>query len=283
MTENIQVFDNTMIKAFQSCPRYYYWRHIRHLTTRTKPLPLLFGIAIHEGMETYYKTNDDVKAIEAFAQSFGLVEGDDKRNLDNGARILASYMREYPIAAEPWEIVHVEKGFEIVLEEGLHYCGRIDMIIEWSNYGKLIVDHKTASWISDNYMKAHATDRQFSGYIVGMKQYFPKVYGAMVNVLEVPKTLKRDPKVQRELTTRSEVDQALWVVETKQIVAAIRKCEEATTWPMNAPFYCTAWNRLCDYFPLCTSKCHPDNARIPEEAYVVEEWLPFVSEGEAVR
>lgn len=278
--ENARAFDNTMIKAFQSCPRYYYWRHVRHLAPRARALPLEFGIALHEGMDAYYSTGKVEEAVQAFAERFAGTEGDDKRNLDNGARILINYAKSYPVEREPWKVLYVEKGFELILDtkKTIHYFGRMDMLIEWDPYGIVVVDHKTSSWISDNYMRAHATDRQFTGYILGATEYFPKVYGAMVNVLEVPKTMSRDPKVQRELVTRSEIDIALWVNETLQVVKQIDACAASDTWPTNAPFYCTAWNRLCDYFYLCTQHKHHETVRVPPEDFVEEPWLPFTSE-----
>lgn len=278
--EDISIFDNTMLKAFQSCPRYFYWRHVRHLAPTTMNIPLLFGIAIHAGLDAYYQTNDIVKVVEAFVSEFGATEGDDKRNLDNGVRILKNYVANHPIENEPWTVTEVEKVFEIVLDPAkkLHYFGRIDLIIDWPGYGILVVDHKTSSWISDNYMRAHAVDRQFTGYVVGMKEHYEKVYGAMINVLEVPKTMTRDPKVMREPTSRNQVDCALWVLETIQLVDQIESCHKNNRWPMNAPFYCTAWNRMCEYFELCNSHQHPEKVKIPTEIFEEKKWTPFQSE-----
>ena len=169
--DDVTVYDNTMVKAFMSCPRYFYWRHVRHLDTIGKSTPLVFGIAIHSALDAYYQNHLDegtqdeglVKMIEAFVADF-TIPGDDKRNLDNGIRILQNYISERPVKSEHWTVDSVEKVFEIVLdpERKIHFFGRIDLIIYWPGYGHIVVDHKTASWISDNYQKAHATDRQFT-------------------------------------------------------------------------------------------------------------------------
>jgi len=283
----ITVYDNTMIKAFLSCPRYFYWRHERHLDTLGKSIPLAFGIAMHSGLDAYFQAHLDEKnesdqvvaAIEAFVELF-TIPGDDKRNLDNGIRILQNYIKQHPVAKEHWAVEEVEKVFEIVLDptRRLHFFGRIDLIIHWPGYGHIVVDHKTASWISDNYMKAHATDRQFSGYVVAMGETYQKVYGAMVNILEVPKTLTREPKVVRELVTKNKYDKAIWTLDTLNLIEQIGHCRSKQVWPMNAPFYCTAWNRMCEYFDLCSSHQHPEDVSIDESRFVESPWTPFLSE-----
>jgi len=278
--KELTIYDNTMIKAFLSCPRYFYWRHERALSTQRVQIPLVFGIAIHAGLEKYYTTNGElVETIQAFVDNFK-IEGDDKRNLDNGVRILQNYAKNRPVGEEPWRVEDVEKVFEIVLdpEKGIHFFGRVDMVIYWPGYGHIVVDHKTASWISDNYMKAHTTDRQFTGYIVAMVEHYEKVYGAMINILEVPKTLTREPKLQRELVTRNKFDRATWVLETLALVEEIGVCRKKKVWPMNAPFYCTAWNRMCEYFDLCSSHAHPENVRVDDSLFKIDKWTPFVSE-----
>lgn len=286
---DVTVYDNTMIKAFQSCPRYFYWRHERNLDTLGMQIPLAFGIAMHSGLGAYFQTYLDklseseqiVAALEAFVVDF-TIPGDDKRNLDNGIRILQNYIKQHPAAREPWAVEEVEKVFEIVLdpERRIHFFGRIDLIIHWPGYGHIVVDHKTSSWISDNFMKAHAVDRQFSGYVVAMGEHYKKVYGAMVNVLEVPKTLTRDPKIQRELVTKNKFDKAIWTLDTLNLIEQIGHCRSKQVWPMNAPFYCTAWNRMCEYFDLCSSHQHPEDVRIDEDQFVEKPWTPFLSEVE---
>jgi len=288
-TEDVTVYDNTMIKAFLSCPRFFYWRHERHLDNIGRSVPLVFGIAIHAGLDAYFQSHLDgenetqqvVSAIEAFVELF-TIPGDDKRNLDNGVRILQNYIKQHPVAKEHWTVEAVESVFEIVLDpvRRIHFYGRMDLIIHWPGYGHIVVDHKTASWISDNYMKAHATDRQFTGYVVGVGETYKTVYGAMVNILEVPKTLTREPKTMRELVTKNKYDKAIWTLDTLHIIEQITRCREKQTWPMNAPFYCTAWNRMCEYFGLCSSHQHPEDVSIDESLFVKKAWTPFLSEVE---
>jgi hypothetical protein len=287
--DDVTIYDNTMIKAFLSCPRFFYWRHIRHLDTLSKGIPLHFGIAIHSGLDAYYQGHLDqigreqsiLAMIQAFVDDFK-IPGDEKRNLDNGVRILNNYVKNHPVENEFFKIEEVEKVFEIVLdpERKIHFFGRIDLIINWPGYGIIVVDHKTASWISDNYMKAHATDRQFAGYVVAMREHYEKVYGALINVLEVPKTLSRDPKTHRELVSKNKFDQATWVVETLNLVEQMGHCKATKVWPMNAPFYCTAWNRMCEYFDLCSSHQHPEDVIVDMDKFQIKEWTPFVSEVE---
>jgi len=221
-------------------------------------------------------------AIETFVDYFKDYSKyfDEKRNLDHGVELLTTYCNKYPLKNEPWTVIQVEHGFEIVLDPAnlIHYFGKIDLVIEWHPYGKLIVDHKTSSWMSDNIIRAYQTDRQFTGYIVGGQQYFDGIYGAMINTLEVTKVKSRAPHCSRELTTRSALDQALFILDTIEIIKQIDSSIETNSFPMSAPYNCTAYYSMCEYFPLCTSHKHPDDTRVPSEEYKEEIWLPFVSE-----
>ena len=50
-------YDNTRLTAFKRCPRYYYFRHLRDFVQEgSSAVPLVFGGAWHEAMDSIWKT-----------------------------------------------------------------------------------------------------------------------------------------------------------------------------------------------------------------------------------
>lgn len=49
------IWDATSLGTFRECPKKYYLQVIRGYTTKRAALALDFGIALHEGLELYYR------------------------------------------------------------------------------------------------------------------------------------------------------------------------------------------------------------------------------------
>lgn len=282
---DIRVFDNTMLDAFLRCPRYYYYRHVLCISGRGVKVAAQFGIALHAALDIHYTGGTLEEMIKKFSELFPY-EGDKYRTPEVGFRILTYYHDSYPVENEPFEVVHVEKPFEIILGQDktgkpLHYYGRIDLIGDWNGYGIIVADHKTTTVMNDAYMETKDPNRQFCGYIIAAEEYYDDVYGAMLNAIGIPRTNKTkespDPDVRREVTTRNKFDKAEWIKETRHIVDMLDSCQDSGVWPKHAPHACRKWNIPCTYMSLCKQKVLRENLRIYKSEFIEDVWNPLVN------
>lgn len=280
-----RLFDNQMLKDFQNCNRYGYWRHERDLSPTKVATALVFGIGIHASMATHYRGGDHRAVALAFKEvwvdEFDNPEGDDKRNLNNGIFILEAYIDEHPIEHEPFTVLDVERGFLIPFDEDIVYCGTMDLVVENKSSsgmkGVTVIDHKTTSMWSNIVTESVNPNRQFTGYILGLKSLYNEVYGAMLNSIFVNKT-KRN--VRRIPTQRSDMHLAQFVVETMEIVGQWDHCKESGFWPQSTE-YCIKWNRHCEYSKLCKQGKHITEVMIHPADFKVDPWDPIKERREA--
>ena len=76
---NLRLYDNTRLAAFRKCPRYYYYRHVRHWEALESKVALSFGKAWHAAMEYIWpaiirqddKTDIMKKGLPKMAGSLG--------------------------------------------------------------------------------------------------------------------------------------------------------------------------------------------------------------------
>ena len=279
---DIRVFDNTMLDAFLRCPRYYYYRHVLCITSRGVKIAAQFGIGIHAALDIHYMGGDLEQMVKTFLEHFKS-EGDRYRTPEVGISILSYYHDSYPVENEAFEVIHVEKPFEIILGttlrgKPLHYYGRIDLVGDLNHYGIVVIDHKTTTVMGDAYMESKDPNRQFCGYIIAADEYYENVYGAMLNAIGIPRVTKKDgikePDVRREVTTRSRWDKAEWVSDTRNIVESIDRCTETTVWPKHAPNACRKWNIPCSYMSLCKQKVLLPKVRIYSTEFTEDVWSP---------
>jgi hypothetical protein len=274
-----------MLDAYLRCPRYYYARHVLGITGRGVKIAAQFGIAIHEGLDVHYDGGNLEAIINAFFKHFDH-EGDRYRSREVGVKILTYYHDMYPVEGEPFEVIHIEKGFEIVLGvdkagNPVHYYGRIDLVGNFKDYGVIVIDHKTTTVMTDAYMESKDPNRQATGYIITADEYYDNVYGFMLNGVGIPRVTKKDgikdPDIRREVTTRNKFEKAEWVNETMHIISQIDSCHESGIWPESAPHACRKWNIPCTYLSLCRQKVPLDRIRVYDSEFVEDRWVPFAN------
>lgn len=176
--------------SFRTCRRQWDLDVNQRLAHKNKiPWNLIFGEAIHKGLESYYRNNrrDPVVAKRAFTKQWkieqsnmldlygGLYDGNLSEEwetyLDKGQTMLTYYDiydRKFPFWEEVLEVNIEERGFVDIVHpggdqlEGLPILsGRIDLKVRRKD-GIWIVDHKTAA----NAYEARAldVDDQLTGY-----------------------------------------------------------------------------------------------------------------------
>ena len=149
----IEAFDNSMLSNLKRCPRYFFHRHIEHITPVAQTFDMdfkaQFGVAVHAAMDEWFDHGEKDKMNKAFIDIWMPFEGVDPiqlRTLARGIDLLERYRTRYPLENEPFEVVHIEVGFACELGRYI-YCGRIDKVVRWKlgMTGLVAMDHKTSS------------------------------------------------------------------------------------------------------------------------------------------
>ena len=278
-----KIWDNSTISCFQTCRRKYYYQYVKHLRPKVKGTPLIFGSAIHDALDCYYKNSSReegaVEAIKLFKTIYDTPEGDTLRTVENGVKMLAWYFVKYK--HEPFTVVgKPEEGFVYFIGDVL-YGGRLDLPVEWD--GQLwIMEHKTTTRLNGNYFDQYELDKQITGYIIALEEFSGrKCAGAIMNVLEPWKEVKRvtaktkqpEDHFLRKPLTRSEALKDRFKYNVQAIVRDIRWCHENDEFQESEKKEsCFYYNRNCPFLQLCQ---YGENQRIIERDYVVEEWKPF--------
>jgi len=273
-----RIWDYTTIDMFQRCRKYYYWRIIRQLDTKTVSPALLFGSAIHDALDIYYTEGLD-KALAKFRETYVDREGDEIRTVETGTKLLENYARIY--AHEPFKVVgKPEVGFVIPIGDIL-WGGRMDLPVEWSG-DFWIMEHKTTTKLTGSFFKQFALDKQPTSYILGAETYFNRpCRGCMLNVLEpwkevkrvTEKTKKPEDQFLRSPILRSQMLKDRFKLNIQRVVRDILWCEA------NDEFYetelksaCFYYNYDCPYRLMCE---FGENDKIINAEFKVEKWEPY--------
>jgi hypothetical protein len=261
----------------------YYWRAVENLVPLDEGKALSFGRAIHEALNTWYELWDLDAAIAKFRENYEDSFNDSLRTLETGEKLLRQYAKTYP--KEPWEIIALERPFELELPNGLTYCGRFDMVIKWGSL-YMVLDHKTASRMGPTYMQQWRPNLQMRGYCwAAQKLLGVPIHGVLMNILYLTKTkieFHRDivplepwetgefEQVAMDLTSVIDVkrENTAYRQEMGLPAEALRKiwCPNWTS--------CTDWGR-CRYRDLC---CTDQPERLIDGLFERKVWSPLTQD-----
>jgi len=304
MSERKQV-DNFTLDCYRNCPKMYYWRIKRQLIkVGERRTPIDFGVAVHLGLETFYKEgmtqtakdNAFTKALEYFTPLES--EGDKKRTAANLVSILDKYFSRY--ANEPFEVIATEVGGAFELNDEWIYTSRLDLLVEWkAPKGMYIVDHKTTYDIGSLIAKPH---NQVTGYIVTLHEMYDNVLGAMINGIGVYESDtvqdKNAPKVvsektgkliyatkEREIFNRIPTQRTVreceeWKREVVFLLKQIDHCEEVGVWPKHSPDHCVKFKGRCGYLDLCNTDEETCERMIDGGVYIQDPWKAYHETGD---
>jgi hypothetical protein len=299
--------DSSKIETFHLCPQKYAYRYEEHLVPadRKRDSPLLFGGAIHRALETLYKgtafegvpcplgpcARCEGKEIPRMSAVFLSNYSDDPdepreiRTVDRGLDMLAQYLMKW--RKDPFKVIAVEVPFELdwcvdtdsnpfserpanVIQ--FKYIGRIDLIAEQD--GVIFpIDHKTTTRFGQVFDTSFKLSGQFTGYMRGTEQKTGQpVFTAMANALRLTTKIE-DGSFARIYTSRTPEDFDIWETNTSHAARQIVEMRAAGFWPRSAPFACGAYNRVCEYYPLCISAAQTRET-LKKSAYDVVPWEP---------
>ena len=291
--------DASKVDCYNMCPQKYAWRYEHHLKGLFEDSSALtFGGAIHSSLELLYTghafelvpcpdcSRDDnldrgcayckrqlIPAIAAKFLEEYTSDPEDTRNprtRNRGIEVLETYLIKW--GREPFKVLSVEQPFELDMGD-FKYVGKMDLIVDYMGIKPL--DHKTTTFFGNTFEKQFKLSSQMSGYIKACSLTTGEIVSdAVINALRITTRITPDDSYFRMTTSRAPEELERWEWDVREAMANIRRYRERGTWPRNAPYSCVAYNKVCEYYALCTAGQDMQNT-LRETAYKVEEWNPL--------
>lgn len=261
------------IMDFQRCPWLYYARHILRYRRRSDG-KMTFGTAVHEGLDTYHRTEGDndtrlvaaVRDALAWAKELPALVAPKGRSKINVVRCLVEWADEYGVESGEWLPLAPEAGeasevkFEIPLligADGTEFFlrGTIDRIVA-TRRGISILDTKTTGMSPGRYFfDRFSPDGQMSTYDGAAVLLFGEDYSRelIVEAFFIRSLKREGDSVQVLRETIRMVDGPEAIEDAKHWVAEADKAFLAGHWPRNRQG-CTGLYGRCVYAGVCSQK-----------------------------
>lgn len=257
----MRLYDNTRIKDYRRCPRYYFFRHNRAWKHNgDRAWPLAFGAAWGEAQNVIWPRlcgglEDDrdliLDAYNAFCEEwkkfdmpFPMSMQDEEemspRTPGTALEMIVNYVEDRKQQAREMELIAVERPFVVPLDpkdDTLFYVGRMDKVVR--RRGKVLaIEHKTTTAYKKSnsgvpfrgaFLESFSPESQVDGYLFALHMDFPgKVGGVWVDAALVHKTVNDGftfIPVERQLR---HLDAWLWEARSwiSQIEAHTAKLQE---------------------------------------------------------
>lgn len=289
------IWDATSLGTLKECPRKYYLQVVRGYTAKKDALALAFGIALHEGLENFYKRK--AKGV-AFDENVHITIGelmrhplrknidsfeDKKRNSFTLVNSVLEYLDHYK--DEPCETVvfsdgsvgvelhfQFETGIKNSYGEAISIAGHIDRLVR-QDLGIFITDHKTTvSPLTQYYFEQYNPDNQMTIYtIAGDICFATPIKGVVVDAINISKG-----EFSRQLTLRSKEICEEWLAEMEYWFRIAEFFATRGVFPANDKS-CNKYSG-CPFKEYCTA---PRGLReqILQEDFVKRVWDPSKPRG----
>jgi hypothetical protein len=307
------LYDNTRLKDYRNCPRFFYFRHVRGWVGSGTRAPLAFGLAWHAAMDVVWDNihiDDDetlgAKAYFMWEKTWtdegypSLDEMTDEdyevikmRNPNTALDMIRAYIDKRRSFLEGIEVLDIERPFAVPLDPGnpeLFYVGRLDKIFKWQ--GRIYVgEHKTTSLYKrdggfrSSYLDSFSPNSQVDGYMHALHMlYGDKAKGIMVDAALVHTKERAFTwiPVERDI---SQLEAWLW--ETHDTIDDIKEDKEFledSSMMSNLSYMpafrkntesCFQFGSMCTYLDICKSHSCPSRIQDPPLGFKVEYWSPF--------
>lgn len=213
------VLDNTACEKFTTCPRAasYYLVHKRE--AHAKNAALIFGGAIHKGLERLALGGTVEEACAEVSTYFleNPAPPDDYRTVGNAVEIIRQYdihttlapdyqqtilrdKNDKPIVEQPFElplgVIELDAQIQLpqwdsprhVIAVHVAWSGRMDELV-FTNEQNRVLDHKTSSIDGDQFIQDFQLSNQVLGYVWAAQQLYPEhnVSSFCLNVIRFKK------------------------------------------------------------------------------------------------
>lgn len=296
--EYLFVIDHSSLEKFITCPVAARNYLVLGREARGRNAPLVFGGAVHQGLESLLKSQSIDEQTSAIARYFLDNPLDssypDYRTAVVAQQVLQHYRQRALLPDYEWTILTdldtlpiIERAFELPLgvlelDETLHtatgevfvsklhvaWSGRTDAIAEC--FGKrCVVDHKTTSILTPDYIQSYLIASQTIGYVWAAQQLWPHlgVDHFCLNLIYLKKPtgssgyerslVERGPRggdpslsFQRHYFryTPERVEQ--WTANTLAIVSDFIHCLARNFFPVHTA-WCVNKFGMCPYYEAC--------------------------------
>jgi hypothetical protein len=205
--------DNSMLEVGQRCPTAFLYKHVYRRQAYARNASLVFGGALHRGIEAQLKGQPDSEQDSAIVKYFAEnpTPIDDYRSAPVALQVMKHYRARTKFDDYAMRILGdppvIERPFEIPLgvldvntdirlpywPEPQHiktihvaWSGRIDAIV-YTMFSNRIMDHKTTSIAGDTYTSSFMLSHQTIGYTWAARQLYPdlEVQGICINAIHL--------------------------------------------------------------------------------------------------
>jgi hypothetical protein len=307
----MRIYDNTELTTHRTCPRKYYFRHVRNWVGDGPPAYALgFGLGIHAACDAIWKSihegeRDQEKiAVLGFGAFMDVwnesgyppidVHDDDlwdnisPRTPDVAAAIIIEYIKENAGWIRSCELLDIEKPFLVPInpdKADVFYGGRWDKLIRKD--GKIwILDHKTSSayrkaaGFAEYFLESFSPNSQVDGYLFGGELSFPgEVAGVFIDAILVHKTIRKFAHLP---ITKDVHNLEEWLWEANREIETIERdkaiAEKAgdrlNAFPKNTGS-CFDFFSRCTYFEQCQAAGGRPHKLAMPEGFKEEAWSPL--------
>lgn len=196
---NMRRISNSEVATWNTCQRKYYYEFDLALEPKVTGGALGRGVLLHEVLADYYAGLKDgathevaMRAARGRLQQYLANDAFGMETVMEVDRLLQGYWANYQ--GDPdWEILEVEKGFDLPLTEDYEYSLRLDLLVRSRSTSALIlVDHKTAYdfWTEDDL----DLNPQFPKYIGSLRANGIHVDKAILNQIRTRKLKNPGPE-----------------------------------------------------------------------------------------
>ena len=269
--------DYSSLVMLMSCPRKYYWKVVKEISSSEEPAALINGEAYHEAKATYLKLKKagigshsewKDKALESMIPIMAQITSEDpKRNLTVAFSTMNNYFDFW--RDEPYEVIEVEVKFAVDMISFV-FVGRIDSIKRHPSFGKLVEETKTTTVVGKRWENRVKPNLQLDGYYSAMYILTGEVYGGgILDIIPVDEKLKQPPL--RFITPRTLEDVKDWTSNIQEWWITLSRYKESGIFPQNTETCYPILGYNCEYTTLCGMYPHPysmDEIEIPGEYHI---------------
>lgn len=284
--KNKDWIDFSSLNMLMKCPRSYYWRIVKEITTSAPAIALINGKAYHDGKAAYYESkmagisHEDSIDVGLKALAIGMKDikvEDPTRNLTIAVQTLSNYFELWK--DEPWVSVDVELSMAVDLINFI-FVGRVDRIVEsTTGLGRFLEETKTTSIIGERWGMRGRPNMQIDGYY---SMYYmltgELLTGGVLDIIPVKdKPYDRKNQPFRIMTMRNQQDIEDWMSNIQEWWFTLQRYKETGIYPQNTEACVPMVGYTCSYTTLCSMFPHPYKMKeipIPGE-YMQELWAPF--------
>ncbi len=201
------------LNTFRNCPRKYQMRYVDGLRRPERPEALAFGSVIHDALEQWYMLDDTdtrlLQVLDSIDTQYPQCDHDPdvRRSWHLARAMFEGYAARYP--DEHFEIVEIEKEFTAEIRnpdtgrtsQTFVIAGKADGIVRMD--GELyLLEHKTASTITSDYLDRLWTDTQIALYSHYLRELGYPIVGVIYNVLLKTRLKQREGETEEEYRAR---------------------------------------------------------------------------------